>query len=185
MTLVWLALVGCSTHSNPAEETPIEIGEAAAGADVAAMLLARHPEDLPPKDVIDANGGAPALRAVADTADELVVRERALALLALYGDAETGAFCRRWATGADVHDKLRAAAIRCLGGQDLATDADLRGVVVGGLSSEDPRVAIAAVDVLASVPGARDALVSTRGGDTVDPDVAARIDEVLALTPTP
>lgn len=115
----------------------------AAEPSLRSLLLARHPADLPAAELVDAHGGSPALRALAASDPLLVVRERALLLLAHRVDADTHATCARvFADG--PHPRVRAAAIGCLDPGAVLASATLSDALESARASDDPRVRHAA-----------------------------------------
>jgi hypothetical protein len=136
--------------AKPEGDAPLTIDNGAIPAPSSAvrdLLLAKDVADLPDRAALDTHPDAAKHLADLATLDQqLIVRERALMLLALYPDAHIGVFCRMMIE--DAEPKLRAASIRCLAGQDLAASNTQRQAIEKALSDEDPRVGIAAAEVL-------------------------------------
>lgn len=106
------------------------------------LLLAHHPQDLPPASVIERHGGADALWSLAQRDQLLVVRARALTLMRQFDGQQ-----QRCAgvVSSQAHPKVRASALVCLGGHAL-TEAQ-RQVVTLASTDPDPRVRHAALEV--------------------------------------
>jgi len=197
---LFLALCLACTHGKPAEEpaatpevaaTPVsELPSRPEREEVAptevppehltvrGLLLSRDGFIRPGRDVLDVHEGAwHALVWLAVSDDMLMVRERALLTLALYPDAPTAEVC---AGHLDAeHAKVRAGAVRCLAGQDLAASEALRLSLEQALLDEDVRPGIAAAEVLAPVESARPALERALGDEAVPEATRTRIDELL------
>ncbi len=124
-----------------------------------SLYTARHIEDLPSRESIEAHpGGEDAVRWIAQHDDAMAVRARALASLQLFPNAASEAVIREVLSASDNAATIRSAAVRALQGWDLSHRADLRALAVDGLKSEDVPVATAAAQVLANVPEATDEL---------------------------
>ncbi len=140
--------------------TPVVVEVPAAPASVAGirpLLGARHTDDLPTQAALDTHGDASeALRWIASYSPSLVEAERAADLLALYPSADNAAFCTALLAAPGTHAKLRSGGARCLHNQPL--DASMQSTLIGALSDSDPRVGIAAADVLKRHPEAVQAL---------------------------
>ena len=114
---------------------------------VRVLLKARHADDLPDRAALDAHDDAMGqLMALSKEDDELIVRERALLLLALYPESETArARLIEVATGTD-HAKLRAAAFRGL--QPWAAEEEVIALAKAAADDPDARVQAAAAALL-------------------------------------
>jgi len=134
--------------------TPVEVEAPAAPASVAGirpLLGARHTDDLPTQAALDTHGDASeGLRWIASYSPSLVEAERAAGLLALYSSADNAAFCTTLLSAPETHAKIRSGGARCLQTQSL--DASMQATLVDALSDSDPRVGIAAADVLKAHP---------------------------------
>lgn len=149
-------------------------------APVAALLQARHVDDLPTRETLDAHPQAQdALIWIAGNATEMVQRERALMLLGLYPDAASATVLLDTLSG-DAHPKLKAAAIRGAAAQDLGANADLLNAIVGALSSDDVRMGVAAAEALAGVEAGTAALESAAANAALDPQVQAAAKTALS-----
>ena len=161
----------------PSVESPeVEVPESAQR--LRGLLGARHPEDLPDKAAMDVNGAPAALHWLAQNDAMLIIRERALLGLRYYSDAPSQALCTG-VFGSEAHAKLRAAAVTCLAGSDLAADGALGGRLIEALRDPDPRVGVAAARVLAEVPAAREAIERA----SKDPAVDATVQETCKTAP--
>lgn len=147
-------------------------------AQLRGLLQAHHPDDLPDQEALDAHGAPEGLRWLAENDDLLVIRERALLLLRHYDDDASQSLCAG-VFDSDAHAKLRAAAIRCLGGSDLTTDDTLRNKLLAAVRDADPRVGVAAVDVLAEVPAAGSGLRAALDDPALTDPVRSRLTEVV------
>lgn len=162
MTLVFL--IACAKAAGPA--TPVTLPSAppspepdtvevpAAVQPVRSLLQARHPADLPDRATLDAHGAPAPLHWLAENDRHLVIRERALTLLASYDDGTTVDVCRR-VFRSEVAAPVRAAAIRCAAAQ---SDVDVQEQLLTALEDPDPRVGLAALRVLKELPGQTSAL---------------------------
>ncbi|MED5374704.1 MAG: HEAT repeat domain-containing protein [Myxococcota bacterium] len=165
----------------PPQDAPSLGAEGALSAEsdaVRALLLAHDVQDLPTREALDTHPDA--AQKLADLAvkdPQLVVRERALLLLALYPESHIGVFCRKMLE--DNEPKVRAAAARCLAGQDVAASESMREALEDALADEDPRVGIAAAEVLADVPASRKRLEEAAASEKVHPQTQTRIHELL------
>jgi hypothetical protein len=136
----------------PVAEAPAPPAPAAV-AKVRPMLGARHAEDLPSRELLDAQGdAAEALRWLAAHSESLVEAERAALLLSAYEDETTGRFCAEL-VGGEAHAKIRAGAARCLAGRSLEPIAAVPALLKAAASS-DARVGLAAVEALRGDPKA-------------------------------
>ena len=121
-------------------------------AELDSLLRAWHKEDLPTRDALEKHTDAEdSLIWLAKNGDIMSVRVRALQLLRYYPDDTAGDVLLAIAADDAAHPTLQAAAIRGMSGQDLRTKASLRDAAVGGLTSTDIRVGLAAVEVLSSL----------------------------------
>jgi hypothetical protein len=142
-------------------------------AAVSALLQARHVDDLPTRETLDANPQAhDALIWIAGNAGEMVQRERALMLLGLYPDDASATVLLDVLSG-DAHPKLKAAAIQGASAQDLAANTALFDAIVGALSADDVRMGVAAAEALAGVEAGTAALESAAANAELDPQVQA------------
>ena len=145
-----------------------------------ALLLARHPEDLPDKAAMDLHGAPDALHWLATDDEMMIIRTRALTSLAQYDDPASTALCTGVFQEEDVHAKLKAAAIRCLAAADLMADATLRNQLLASVRDTDPRVGLASVEVLSSVPAAESGLKAAAEDPAVTAPVLAKLKESLS-----
>jgi hypothetical protein len=176
-----LAAAGCTNRTPPAgppEVSTARTEPAATGfAEVAtpeqvqtvrALLRARHVEDLPDRARLDSVGAAAsALRTVAITDDLLVTRARALERLGLYDSEDVVAFLVQQAGAADVHPKLRAAAIEGLGHTDLTVRQEARDLLEGVVRGSDVRLALEAVEALRTLARSADLLKAIAADPTL------------------
>lgn len=146
--LLTLLLLACSTGTEVGAEAPVEVfGHRIALADpvdtltlTRSALLARHVEDLPTSQRLGPDA-VDALMTLATTDDLLLVRRRALVLLAEYPSGKTADFCLGLAH--DDDPQVRTGATACLGGQDL-TVPEVKELLLDAVYDEDVRVGIAA-----------------------------------------
>ena len=138
-----------------------------------ALLSARHTDDLPAASALSAAGGAEALTWLAQNDDSLVVRERALTALA---EQEGGSATCEAELANPSHDKLVAAALRCLAGTESELGAERARAL---LDSSDPRVGLAAADLLLARPAEREALEARVGSEALAPLVRDHLSEQL------
>jgi hypothetical protein len=142
------------------------------------LLLAKDVADLPDRAALDTHPDAAKDLADLATVDpQLIVRERALMLLALYPDAHIGVFCRKMLE--DAEPKLRAGAVRCLAGQDLSSSKTQRQAIEMALLDADPRVGIAAAEVLSGAGLSQDKLKQAATATGVHAQTQERITELL------
>lgn len=185
-SLLLLLALGCN-KSTPAT-TPVDLqpGDPVPAQKTAVpaeherlhgLLSAWHPEDLPDRDALIANGAPDGLVWIADNDAMLVMRERALILLRHF--PTDNALCRKTFGDPAAHAKLRAASIRCLASVDLAEDATLRNQLLGNLRDPDPRVGTAVVDVLAEVPSARSGLEAAVADDAIQGPVREALEAAV------
>jgi hypothetical protein len=120
-------------------------------AGIRPLLGARHTDDLPTQAALDTHGdAAEALRWIASHSDSLVEAERAADLLALYPSVDNARFCGTLLGSVDLHPKVRSGGARCLQSQQL--DSAAHQALMAALSDTDPRVGMAAADVMKSHP---------------------------------
>ncbi|MBC04254.1 MAG: hypothetical protein CMJ34_13285 [Phycisphaerae bacterium] len=155
----------------PASAAVEAVPEAPASvAGIRPLLGARHTDDLPTQAALDTHGdAAAALRWIASHSQSLVEAERAADLLALYPSADNARFCGDLLSASDVHAKIRSGGARCLQSQQL--DAAAQQTIVKTLSDADPRVGIAAADVVK----ARPELLQTLDLSTLPQPIQARL----------
>jgi HEAT repeat protein len=170
LVVLTCSLVGCRASSDEPLDTPeqtqpeeaqqLEVGETPADVDaIASLLRARHVKDLPDAEALSRYPTAEAsLRYLAETGDTMVVRTRALSLLQYFSSEPTGALLIKMASDKTLHPALRAAAITGLAGQPLDRQPERLEVVIEALRDEDPRVGVAAVEVLGEFEVGRQAL---------------------------
>lgn len=156
---------GATTVANPTEGAPASTDE------IRGLLLAHHDEDLPDRATLEKHEGAlESLAWLARNDDTLVVRERALLLLAQWpSDPTASAVCAE-VLASEAPAGARAAAATCLGNQALSTDEALLKQVVGALRDPDGRVGSAAALALAGVPAARPELQAASTDTTLPAD---------------
>lgn len=140
MTGVPMFLFCMLAGAQPPADIPADV------ASVRELLFARHAIDLPTHDVVVKNGGVAPLTWLATNDELLSVRERALLSLRSFTEPRAHDVCRSLVVDAEVHPKLRAAAIRCLHPADL--DAPTTKRVAEGLHDPDPRVVVASQALL-------------------------------------
>lgn len=142
------------------------------------LLLAKDVADLPDRAALDTHGDAAKDLADLATLDQqLIVRERALMLLALYPEPHIGVFCRKMME--DAEPKVRAAAARCLAGQNLSASDTQRKALEAALSDPDPRVGIAAAEVLSGAGLSKEKLKKAATAAGVHAQTQERITELL------
>lgn len=167
--------------AKPVDQDPLTIDQQPqpqANPAVRDLLLAKDVADLPDRAVLDThNDAAKDLADLATLDQQLIVRERALMLLALYPEPHIGVFCRKMME--DAEPKVRAAAARCLAGQDLSKSSTQRQALEKALSDSDPRVGIAAAEVLAGAGLSQDKLKKAATASGVHAQTQARITELL------
>ena len=138
----------------------------ARGRRMAARLAVRHTSDLPGAEELRKVEGADlALVWVANHADAMVVRARALALLRHVPTVAARTELTAHVGSPDKHPVLRAGAVRGLA-PFLGRD-DVVELLTGALRDTDPRVAHAAAEVLATAP----ALAPLLTAAAADPEV--------------
>ncbi len=182
--LSWCLLAAC--QAGPDEPLDVPAGEQQAEPEpdpaevstLAALLRARHVEDLPSAEQLARTPNAEAsLRWLAIEADTMLVRTRALALLRHFGSPPTGDLLAALVTDSQAHPALRAAALTGMAGQPLADQPErLELVVAALLEGGDPRVGVAAVQVLDTFAAGRKALREAEQSDQLSPQVRAAIE---------
>jgi hypothetical protein len=183
------ALASC--QAGPAEplDAPTERAEAAEHVNVepgtmpadletiTALLSARHTEDLPSAEQLARYPSAEAsLQHLAQHGKTMLLRTRASMLLRYFGSAETGALLIAIVGDPQAHPALRAAAVTGLSGQPLDDRPEQMERVVAALADADPRVGIAAVEVLDGFAAGRQALARAKRDEAVSPEVRAKIE---------
>lgn len=125
----------------------VEVTPTEQAPSVRVLLKARHADDLPDRAALEAHEDAlDQLIALSREDDELIVRERALLLLALYPESDTArALLIEVAAGTD-HAKLRAAAFRGL--VPWAGEDEVRALASTAAEDPDARVQAAATALL-------------------------------------
>ena len=160
MAFSMAGMVGTACH--PSQDEPISNGDAelvepevepgetpADAATIASLLRARHTEDLPSaEDLAKYPTAEASLRHLAMAGDSMVVRTRAMMLLRHFGSAETGTLLVSLVRDAELHPALRAAAVTGLAGQPIDDRPEQLELITAALHDADPRVGLAAVDVL-------------------------------------
>lgn len=145
--------------STPKESSPDAADPVEARAALRSLYSARHTQDLPTRETIEAHpGGEDAVRWLAQHDDAVVVRVRALASLEMFPNDASEAVVREVLTASDISPTIKAAALRALKGWDLSQREDLRTLAITGLQSDKIPVAAASAQVLANVPEATEAL---------------------------
>ena len=151
-----------AASAEPRTDSQVEVDSGQAPADLAtirSLLQARHAEDLPSAEQLAHYPSAEAsLRYLAEQGETMVLRVRALALLEHYGSDATGELLTRFAADLELHPALRAAALTGMAGQALDDQPERLAVVVAALHDGDPRVGVAAVELLDRSAAGRDAL---------------------------
>lgn len=158
---ITILLTSCRASSDEPLDAPNSVDEAQpADVDAIARLLrARHVEDLPDAEALARYPSAEAsLRHLAREGDTMVVRTRALSLLQHFSSEPTGALLAEVVSDGSMHPALRAAAIEGLAGQPLDRQPERLEVVLASLRDKDPRVGLAAVEVLEGFEAGRRAL---------------------------
>lgn len=185
--LLWMccALAACQPGADEPPQTPTGAGQAEASdgapspAEVAALatrLKVRHVEDLPTAEQLARSPKAEAsLRELAVRGETMLVRTRALTLLRHFHAPATGALLAEIVADTGAPAALRAAAVTGLGGQPLDEQPDRLALVVAALADADPRIGVAAVEVLDGSAEGRKALREAAQRDTLSPKVRAAI----------
>lgn len=116
-----------------------------ASASIAELLRARHAEDLPDAETLNAHGDAPeALVWLSLHGDSAMVRVRATRALGQYPDAARADHLASLFLADDTHPALRAAALDALSAYDAPTRQRFAGILKPLADHADPRVARAA-----------------------------------------
>ena len=158
----------------PTDGPPASVGP------ISELLAARHADDLPTREALDAHPDAEAaLVWLSGNADALITRGRALEALALYPSDANRAVLLGVATGS-AHHKVRSSAVRGLGAWDLSADAPLRAAIEGLLSDASVPVAIAAAKALAGVAPAQPALQAIIAAGGTPPAVVTAAEASLS-----
>jgi len=168
-------------HAQPAagaEATTLDDGSAPAElATIAGLLRARHIDDLPSAEQLARYPSAEAsLVELARKGETMLVRTRALTLLRHFHSESTGALLIEIVSDAQAHPALRAGAVTGLAGQPLDQHPERLAIVVAALADADPRVGVAAVEVLATFKAGREALRDAAGREDLGPTVRAAIE---------
>lgn len=187
--LLWMCCAIAACQPGPDEpQTPSGAGQAEAPGDDAApspaevaalatRLKARHAEDLPTAEQLAATPNAEAsLRELARAGETMLVRTRALTLLRHFHAPATGELLAAIVADAAAPKALRAAAVTGLAGQPLAEQPERMALVVSALADDDPRIGLAAVEVLGASPAGREALDDAAKRGTLPPKVQAAIE---------
>jgi HEAT repeat protein len=176
---LWMCWVLAACQAGPSEPLDAPPGEAEAerssvesGAvpadleSIAALLSARHVEDLPSAEQLSRYPSAEAsLQQLAQHGETMLIRTRALSLLRHFGSAETGTLLVEIIGDAKAHPALRAAAVTGMGGQPLEERPEQLEIVAAALADQDPRVGLAAVEVLDAFGSGRQALRRAARGE--------------------
>lgn len=120
-----------------------------------AILGAKEKLASANKATMDASGGLPALKQVAENDANLVNRARALDFMGFYNDAATEGYLGKIVMDKGQDAKLRAGAIEGLGRIGLADRAKARATVIRSLSDSNPSVGVAAVRALQGIASAK------------------------------
>lgn len=162
----WMCCALAACQAAPTGDTPtgeqasVEPGSAPADLDViVALLQARHAEDLPSAEQLANYPSAEAsLQLLAQHGETMLIRTRALLLLRHFDSATTGVVLLDIVGDEQAHPALRAAAVGGLAGQPLEDQPQQLAIVVAALRDQDPRVGLAAVEVLDGFGAGRQAL---------------------------
>jgi hypothetical protein len=165
-------------QAEAAEQASVEPGTMPADLETIATLLnARHTEDLPSAEQLARYPSAEAsLQHLALHGKTMLLRTRASILLRHFGSAETGALLLAIVGDPQAHPALRAAAVTGLGGQPLDDRPEQLEAVVAALADADPRVGIAAVEVLDRFAAGREALRRAKRDEAISAEVRAKIE---------
>lgn len=166
---------GAVTPILPPDASPASAEAPTSGpyAALAAVLSARHAEDVSADVVVarpDAAEGLPWLAAQGDT---MLVRARALDLLGALGTPDAVTLLVAASSDPALHEKLRVAAVFGLG---RVGDAVAREALLAGVGDPSARVALEAVDVLARWPEALSALRARAADPAILPEVRERLE---------
>ncbi len=168
-----------ATGGEQVVEEPAE-GAPASAAALSELLGARHAEDAPTREVLDAHPDAEqALIWLAANAEALLIRARALEALGLYPSDANRTLLLGYATG-DAHSKVRAAAVRALSGWPLDEDGPLVEQLTSLLTDPEVPVAIAAAKGLGGVAAARPALEAVVAAEGTPAAVVRAAEAALA-----
>jgi hypothetical protein len=167
-----------SEAQRDAEQASIEPGSVPADLDaIQSLLQARHTEDLPSAEQLASYPSAEAsLQQLAQHGETMLIRTRALLLLRHFGSAATGVLLLDIVGDAQAHPALRAAAVGGLAGQPLEDQPEQLATVVAALRDGDPRVGLAAVEMLDAFPAGRQALRRATRDQQLADEVRAAID---------
>lgn len=176
------ALAACRGGEEPSESPSTE-RDASEDAEsppdldtIAALLRARHADDLPSADDLRKYPSAEAsLQQLATHGETMLVRTRALRLLEHYASDSTHALLIE-IVGGKAHPALRAAAIEGLAGQPLDRLPDTLALVAAALEDGDPRIGLAAVATLGRSEAGKRALDEAKTTRTLAEPVRAAID---------
>lgn len=187
--LLWMCCALAACQPGPDEpQAPSGAGQAEASGDDAAptaaevaalatRLKARHVGDLPTAEQLAGYPKAEAsLRELARSGETMVVRTRALTLLRHFHSPATGELLAGIVADAAAPKALRAAAVTGLAGQPLGEQPERMALVVSVLAEDDPRIGLAAVEVLGGSAAGRKALGDAAQRGTLPPKVQAAID---------
>lgn len=160
------------------ERASVEPGTVPADLDtITSLLKARHTEDLPSAEQLARYPSAEAsLQQLAQHGDTMLIRTRALLLLRHFHSDATGVLLLDILADAQAHPALRAAAVSGLAGQPLEDRPEQLAIVVAALGDRDPRVGLAAVEVLDAFPAGRQALRHAAKDPQLAPEVRAAIE---------
>jgi len=154
---------GVTTTEEPAQESkavqkapkaparqPTTLDREERVANLRPLLRARHAADLPNKATLDRHQDpGDSLRWLTNHDNSRVIRVRALVLLKHYPSKETRELVLEVARSAAEPSGVRAAALRAMGGFDLAQEVPMREELAARMGSRDPMLAVAAVQTLA------------------------------------
>ncbi len=118
-------------------------------------LHARHGADVPTlAQVRQVQGGFPTLQGIVEQADLLAVKARGITAMGAFVPGEAEPWLQALLADPDTHPKLRAAALRALGEAGGPLSEPLRAAQRTAVHDADPRVALAAIDGIATTaPG--------------------------------
>jgi hypothetical protein len=170
--------VDAAAAAQPRADASVDAGPAPADVDtIRALLRARHADDLPSAEQLARYPSAEAsLRHLAEHGETMVIRVRALALLEHFGSDATGELLLRVVADAQLHPALRAAALTGMAGQPLDDQPERQLAVIASLADPDPRVGIAAVELLARSATGRELLDQAAQRDDLPKAVRERLD---------
>jgi HEAT repeat protein len=175
---LWVMLLGACAPAEPPPAAEVAAKEPADPTKrLRHLLRARHPEDLPDRAALARIPDAEqALRTVATTDEDLIVRARAADLLGLFDTEENVAFLLALSGDTTAHGKLRAAAILGLGRTDLSRHASVAPALLTLARSGDPRLGPEAAAVLAAAPSAAAVVGELRRDEALAPAVRAALE---------